>query len=195
MGRTASEMETGASSTLMAGTGGAPNVHQSDGEWPFSNMIAVEEGGRGDRRSIKRPKMTKKKKNQVLLEGYVEPTGDEEDLRRTKSLTDEDLDELKACLDLGFSFGYDEIPELCSTLPALELCYSMSRKYSDESLKLSERKSEASESAPESAASPIASWRISSPGKLFSDALLWQCCNYPSFALIRRIDSANPFTW
>ena len=63
----------------------------------------------------------KKKKNQVFLEGYVE-TSDENELVRAKSLTDEDLDELKGCLDLGFGFSYDEIPELCNTLPALELC-------------------------------------------------------------------------
>lgn len=75
------------------------------------------------------------KKGVVLLEGYVD-----EDICRTKSLTDEDLDELKGCLDLGFGFSYDEIPELCNTLPALELCYSMSN----------------------STCSP--DWKISSPG-------------------------------
>ncbi|KAK2641805.1 hypothetical protein Ddye_023572 [Dipteronia dyeriana] len=85
---------------------------------------------------------SKLKKKKVLLEGYVE-TDSEDDLKRTKSLTDDDLDELKGCLDLGFGFSYDEIPELCNTLPALELCYSMSQKSSD---------------------SPIASWKISSPG-------------------------------
>ncbi|KAE8690466.1 Inositol transporter 1 isoform 1 [Hibiscus syriacus] len=61
----------------------------------------------------------KNKKNRVLLEAVDE-------LKRTKSLTGDDLDELKGCLDLGFGFSYDEIPELCNTLPALELCYSMS---------------------------------------------------------------------
>ncbi|KAE8697849.1 GLUTATHIONE PEROXIDASE 2 family protein [Hibiscus syriacus] len=61
----------------------------------------------------------KNKKNEVLLEAVDE-------LKKTKSLTGEDLDELKGCLDLGFGFSYDEIPELCNTLPALELCYSMS---------------------------------------------------------------------
>ncbi|GAU12072.1 hypothetical protein TSUD_00380 [Trifolium subterraneum] len=65
-----------------------------------------------------------KRKKVVVLED-VSPSSD--DLNRTKSLTDEDLDELKGCLDLGFGFNYDEIPELCNTLPALELCcYSMS---------------------------------------------------------------------
>ncbi|KAJ4980024.1 hypothetical protein NE237_010804 [Protea cynaroides] len=50
------------------------------------------------------PWSKKKKKNQVFLQGYVE-TGDEENLEtggsngfsRTKSLTDNDLDELKGC--------------------------------------------------------------------------------------------------
>ncbi|XP_058774506.1 uncharacterized protein LOC131648798 [Vicia villosa] len=81
-------------------------------------------------------KMTKKKEKGVLLEGFVD-----ENLSRTKSLTDEDLDELKGCLDLGFGFSYDEIPELCNTLPALELCYSMS-----------------------DSGSSFANWKISSPG-------------------------------
>jgi len=46
------------------------------------------------------------KKNQVLLEGYVE-AADEDDLTRTKSLAGEDLDELTGCLDLGFGFSYN----------------------------------------------------------------------------------------
>ncbi|GJV89626.1 hypothetical protein Tco_1533564 [Tanacetum coccineum] len=87
------------------------------------------------------------KKKQVFLEGY------DEELVRSKSLTDEDLDELKGCLDLGFGgFSYDEIPELCNTLPALELCYSMSQKFLDDQ--------------QQSDQSPVgkANWKISSPG-------------------------------
>lgn len=105
-----------------------------------------------------------KKKNQVLLEGYVEST-DEDELTRTKSLTDEDLDELKGCLDLGFGFSYDEIPELCNTLPALELCYSMSQKYMDDHQKSPENSLAVSDSCS-SVSSPIANWKISSPGEL-----------------------------
>lgn len=169
MGRKTCEIGTVVSSPSMVGLD-APDVdHWRDGEWRFLNRTAVEGGERGDQKVMK----PKKKKNHVLLEGYVEPIGDEDDLVRTKSLTDEDLDELKACLDLGFSFGYDEIPELCNTLPALELCYSMSRKFNDESLKSSERESEVSESAQEPAASPVANWRISSPGKLCNDVLFY----------------------
>ncbi|OWM87928.1 uncharacterized protein LOC116196884 [Punica granatum] len=165
MGRMSSEIESGVYSSSAIGLGSPLVGHQSDGEWPFSSWTAVE-GGEGADQNVRCPKKktTKKKKKQVLLEGYVEATGDEDDLVRTKSLTDEDLDELKGCLDLGFGFSYDEIPELCSTLPALELCYSMSRKFNDESLKSPEAEVEAPESLPEPAASPIASWRISSPG-------------------------------
>ncbi|XP_076943412.1 uncharacterized protein LOC143613642 [Bidens hawaiensis] len=105
-----------------------------------------------------RPKsQTLRKKNQVFLEGYVE-TSDEDELVRAKSLTDEDLEELKGCLDLGFGFSYHEIPELCNTLPALELCYSMSQKFLGEQQKSSE-----SPSQPPTPPSK-ANWKISNPG-------------------------------
>lgn len=91
------------------------------------------------------------KKKKVLLEGYM----DDEDLGRTKSLTDDDLDELKGCLDLGFGFSYEEIPELCNTLPALELCYSMSPP-------LHPHDKESSSSS--SSSSVLSNWKISSPG-------------------------------
>ncbi|XP_076884039.1 uncharacterized protein LOC143533038 [Bidens hawaiensis] len=111
------------------------------------------------------PKNTsRKKKNQVFLEGYVE-TSDEDELVRAKSLTDEDLDELKGCLDLGFGFSYNEIPELCNTLPALELCYSMSQKFLDEHHKSPEMSpSSPVADEPISSPPPIANWKISSTG-------------------------------
>ncbi|PSS35872.1 Protein of unknown function DUF1685 protein [Actinidia chinensis var. chinensis] len=104
-------------------------------------------------------KKKNEKKKQVFLEGYVEAS-DEDNLTRTKSLTDEDLDELKGCLDLGFGFSYEEIPELCNTLPALELCYSMSQRFLDDQQKLPDAASETCSSG----SGPIANWKISSPG-------------------------------
>ncbi|XP_031114965.1 uncharacterized protein LOC116019036 [Ipomoea triloba] len=103
------------------------------------------------------------KKRQVFLEGYVENSDDDE-LGRTKSLTDDDLEELKGCLDLGFGFNYEEIPELCNTLPALELCYSMSQKYLLDDQHKTPPDSSVSADSPSSASSPIANWKISSPG-------------------------------
>jgi hypothetical protein len=73
---------------------------------------------------------------------------------RSRSLTGDDLEELKGCADLGFGFSYDEIPELRDTLPALELCYSMSQRQQP--------------AGPEDAADPappVTNWKISSPGK------------------------------
>ncbi|KAL5703017.1 hypothetical protein ACHQM5_028163 [Ranunculus cassubicifolius] len=124
---------------------------------------------------------SKKKKNQVFLEGYVESTtvededqeqgiGGSKGVSRTVSLTDEDLDELKGCVDLGFGFNYEEIPELCNTLPALELCYSITQKFLDEQqqkLSITEDNSDGGNEGSSSASgtSPIATnWKISSPG-------------------------------
>ncbi|KAG8051124.1 hypothetical protein GUJ93_ZPchr0009g1427 [Zizania palustris] len=76
---------------------------------------------------------------------------------RTRSLTEEDLEELKGCLDLGFGFAYHEIPELCGTLPTLELCYSMTRRFLDE------QREPGQEPAPP-ATPPLPNWRISGPG-------------------------------
>ncbi|KAJ7952857.1 Protein of unknown function (DUF1685) [Quillaja saponaria] len=55
--------------------------------------------------------------------------------RRSKSVTEEDLDELKACIELGF--GFDSSPEvehdqrLSDTLPALGLYYAVSKNYNE----------------------------------------------------------------
>lgn len=104
-----------------------------------------------------------KRKSQVLLEGYVVEAADQEDLTRGKSLTDDDLEELKGCLDLGFGFSYDEIPELCNTLPALELCYSMSQKFLDDKQNQMCPAEEDSQ-PPLTTTNPVANWKISSPG-------------------------------
>ncbi|ESQ38952.1 hypothetical protein EUTSA_v10001651mg [Eutrema salsugineum] len=126
-----------------------------------------EEIDNGFSGEFKGTKKLEKKKSNVLLEGYVLDSavhhGDRDDLKRTKSLTDDDLEELKGCVDLGFGFNYEEIPELCNTLPALELCYSMSQKFMDQDHHHTspEKKSPAMLESP---VSPIASWKISSPG-------------------------------
>uniref|UniRef100_A0ACD5X4J1 Uncharacterized protein n=1 Tax=Avena sativa TaxID=4498 RepID=A0ACD5X4J1_AVESA len=86
---------------------------------------------------------------------------------RARSLTDDDLEELKGCVDLGFGFSYDEIPELCGTLPALELCYSMSQRFLDEHQSPPKAEQVVPEPAPVVPASPaqsIPNWKISCPG-------------------------------
>ncbi|KAJ6836141.1 uncharacterized protein M6B38_304160 [Iris pallida] len=80
--------------------------------------------------------------------------------RRRRSLTGEDLEELKGCLDLGFGFSYHEIPDLCSTLPALELCYSMSQTF----LLDRHHQQQNSPAHLSSPPPPVANWKFSSPG-------------------------------
>ncbi|ESQ36330.1 hypothetical protein EUTSA_v10008864mg [Eutrema salsugineum] len=121
----------------------------------------VVDGGGENRKKLE------KKKSLVLLEGYVETLAslDNQDdhLTRSKSLTDDDLEDLKGCLDLGFGFSYDEIPELCNTLPALELCYSMSQKFLDNRSPESSSVDDSPSHSP-ATPTPIANWKISSPG-------------------------------
>lgn len=52
--------------------------------------------------------------------------------RRSKSVTDEDLDELKACIELGFGFDSPVADQrLSDTLPALGLYYAVNKQYND----------------------------------------------------------------
>ncbi|RRT62033.1 hypothetical protein B296_00029963 [Ensete ventricosum] len=100
----------------------------------------------------------------VTLQGYVVDTASGGErwpggIAGTRSLTEEDLEELKGCLDLGFGFNYEGIPELRNTLPALELCYSMSQMshFNDQRLQI-----------PPEDSPPIANWKISSPGSMIT---------------------------
>ncbi|XP_021621555.1 uncharacterized protein LOC110621594 [Manihot esculenta] len=45
-------------------------------------------------------------------------------------LTDEDLNELKGCIELGFGFNEEEGHQLCNTLPALDLYFAVNRQLS-----------------------------------------------------------------
>ncbi|KAJ1255114.1 hypothetical protein BS78_K289000 [Paspalum vaginatum] len=85
--------------------------------------------------------------------------GADDAVGRSRSLTDDDLEELKGCADLGFGFSYDEIPELRGTLPALELCYSMTQQRL-----LDDKPQQADQDAAAAPAPPVTNWKISSPG-------------------------------
>ncbi|XP_060192490.1 uncharacterized protein LOC132621997 [Lycium barbarum] len=52
--------------------------------------------------------------------------------KRSKSVTDEDLDELKACIELGFGFDSPEMDQrLSDTFPAYGLFYAVNKQYAD----------------------------------------------------------------
>ncbi|KAM0903154.1 hypothetical protein ACQ4PT_018927 [Festuca glaucescens] len=100
-------------------------------------------------------------------DGSPDGTAADAGVGRARSLTDDDLEELKGCVDLGFGFSYNEIPELCGTLPALELCYSISQRFLDEHHSPSKAEQVAPEPPAVVPASPVQSipnWKISCPG-------------------------------
>ncbi|XP_044470828.1 uncharacterized protein LOC123207128 [Mangifera indica] len=76
--------------------------------------------------------------------------------KRSKNLTDEDLDELKACIELGFGFDTQVDQRLSDTLPALGLYYAVNKHYNDTVSKSPPSLSMASdsESSPSSLGSP-----------------------------------------
>ncbi|XP_062203456.1 uncharacterized protein LOC133905711 [Phragmites australis] len=99
----------------------------------------------------------------VVLEAEDDAGAGVDAVGRSRSLTDDDLEELKGCADLGFGFSYDEIPELRGTLPALELCYSMSQRLLDDHPQ-PQAQAQPVAAAPATPSPPVTNWKISSPG-------------------------------
>ncbi|XP_073156529.1 uncharacterized protein [Henckelia pumila] len=91
-------------------------------------------------------------------------------------ITDEDMNELKGCIELGFGFNEEDGQRLCPTIPALDLYFAVNRQFSSTS-PISSPASSISGSTSSSATSLGArsssfgsrtsfsdSWRICSPG-------------------------------
>eukprot|EP00250_Pteridium_aquilinum_P009407 c18648_g1_i1 orf=417-1904(-) len=78
--------------------------------------------------------------------------------RRGRSLTDQDFTELRGCIDLGFVFTEDHIPDLRDTLPALEVCYAVAHGAISPVSNLEDSK------ALTPGSPPVSPWRIASPG-------------------------------
>ncbi|XVE49200.1 hypothetical protein DITRI_Ditri01bG0063400 [Diplodiscus trichospermus] len=61
-------------------------------------------------------------------------------LHRSQSFTNDDLEELKGCIELGFGFELDSPeldPKLSNTLPALSFYCTVNRHYNDQILRFS----------------------------------------------------------
>eukprot|EP00249_Psilotum_nudum_P019823 c27435_g1_i2 orf=1424-2353(-) len=90
-------------------------------------------------------------------------------LSRMRSLTDDDFDELRGCIDLGFRFTQTYIPDLCETLPALGVCYAITQTLHDSQPCLSPVSTSPGILTPSpgssSSESPNSSWQICSPGE------------------------------
>lgn len=100
--------------------------------------------------------------------------------RRGSSVTDDDLDELRACFELGFTFNSPDLdPKLSSTFPALEFYHAVNRRYSINTLS---RSSSASFSDSDSASSSLeANGLIIDPSKNSSSLFLLDRINYDIF--------------
>ncbi|KAH0452532.1 hypothetical protein IEQ34_019831 [Dendrobium chrysotoxum] len=100
-------------------------------------------------REMMREEKWEKRKRQMymrsLSDGLVEKSERDEDGKeetvkerraRVRSLTDEDLDELRGSIDLGFGFNEENGgQDLCRTLPALNLYFAINRQLSDPKLR------------------------------------------------------------
>lgn len=73
--------------------------------------------------------------------------GVSDNLSEHTKLTDEDLDELKGSIELGFGFSEEAGQKLCNTLPALDLYFAVNRQLSPLPSPGSSRSSSASASA------------------------------------------------
>ncbi|KAI5398324.1 uncharacterized protein LOC127094864 [Lathyrus oleraceus] len=80
-------------------------------------------------------------------------------------ITDDDLHELKGCIELGFGFNEEDGQKLCNTLPALDLYFAVNRGLSPSPV-----------STPQSRASSLGA-RSSSFGSPRSDADSWKICS------------------
>lgn len=86
-------------------------------------------------------------------------------IKPRRSITDNDFAELRGCIDLGFVFTQDDIPDLRETLPALEVCYAISQNLQDPQATLLPCEDSGSPLPESPSTSPtISSWKIASPG-------------------------------
>lgn len=86
------------------------------------------------------------------------------------AITDEDLNELKGCIELGFGFKEEDGQQLCNTLPALDLYFAVNRQVSLSPVSTPQShgstSSLGSRSSFESPRSESDTWKICSPGKI-----------------------------
>ncbi|KAL2336175.1 hypothetical protein Fmac_010621 [Flemingia macrophylla] len=81
------------------------------------------------------------------------------------NITDDDLHELKGCIELGFGFNEEDGQQLCHTLPALDLYFAVNRQLSPSpvSTPLSHRSSSFASPATATPPSDSDSWKICNP--------------------------------
>ncbi|KAJ6694145.1 hypothetical protein OIU85_004887 [Salix viminalis] len=106
-----------------------------------------------------------RRRRQILIQ-----EGRKKRLLDSDELTDEDLKELKGCIELGFGFKEEEGQKLTNTLPALDLYFAVNRQLSPSPVSTPQSGESSSSSAMGTRSSSFGSpkgdpdWKICSPG-------------------------------
>ena len=87
-------------------------------------------------------------------------------------LTDEDLNELKGCIELGFGFNEEDGQTLCNTLPALDLYFAVNRQLSPSPVSTPHSRGSSLGGRSSSFGNDSDSWKICSPGNNIAQFLI-----------------------
>ncbi|KAI3448710.1 hypothetical protein Pfo_005375 [Paulownia fortunei] len=94
-------------------------------------------------------------------------------------LTDEDLNELKGCIELGFGFNEEDGQRLCTTIPALDLYFAVNRQISTSPISSPASNGSAPSLGSSTSTSSMSGLggRSSSFGSPMSDSDSWKICS------------------
>lgn len=79
-------------------------------------------------------------------------------------ISDEDLHELKGCIDLGFGFNEEDGQGLTNTLPALDLYFAVNRQFSPSPVSTPSESSSGHRSSSFTSPKSESDWKICNPG-------------------------------
>ncbi|CAI0433907.1 unnamed protein product [Linum tenue] len=86
-------------------------------------------------------------------------------MESSEDLTDEDLNELKGCIELGFGFNEEKGQHLTNTFPALDLYFAVNRQLSPSPVSTPNRRSlERQQTLDSPKSDPEKDWKICNPG-------------------------------
>ncbi|KAF2298401.1 hypothetical protein GH714_023462 [Hevea brasiliensis] len=157
----------------LSSSSSSPSLHDSDTSEELQGMPLAPPMWKNKKRLSKQLSMCEtrrdiaweKRRRQILMqERRKNGTIDSDDL------TDEDLNELKGCIELGFGFNEEEGQGLCNTLPALDLYFAVNRQLSPSPVSTPQSRESTSSSSlgrrSSSFGSPTSEsdWKICSPG-------------------------------
>lgn len=81
-----------------------------------------------------------------------------------RRISDEDLHELKGCIDLGFGFNEEDGQGLTNTLPALDLYFAVNRQFSPSPVSTPSGSSSGRRSSSFTSPKSDSDWKICNPG-------------------------------